>query len=306
MKSELWAEKYRPTRLGDMIGQDSFRLDAEGWIEHKDMPHLLLFGPAGVGKTAAAMVLGKELLGEYMDNFVEINASDDRRLEIVRTQIREFAQTMKIGDVPFKIMHLDEMDGMTTDAQNALKRVMERYSENVRFIITCNDRNKIIHPIQSRCANYFFQRLSDQRIFDLVMRCLKNEQIPNIEEKVLFHFISAYNGDVRRVLTELQAALISGRPLGVQVIQSFKGYSDVVHKIIDGDRMNALELLCDMNKDGQTLQEICSGLHEVVMRDEIDYNNKFTFLRAIGEAEWRSTNMTPRVLLSWLVASIKI
>ena len=306
MRSELWAEKYRPERLGDIIGQDSFRLDAEGWIEHKDMPHLLLFGPAGVGKTAAAMVLGKELLGEYMDNFLEINASDDRKLEVVRTQIREFAQTMKIGDVPFKIIHLDEMDGMTTDAQNALKRVMERYSENVRFIITCNDRNKIIHPIQSRCANYFFQRLSDQRIFDLVMRCLKNEQIPNIEEKVLFHFISAYNGDVRRVLTELQAALISGRPLGVQVIQSFKGYSDVVHKIIDGDRMNALELLCDMNKDGQTLQEICSGLHEVVMRDEIDYNNKFTFLRAIGEAEWRSTNMTPRVLLSWLVASIKI
>ena len=306
MRSELWAEKYRPERLGDIIGQDSFRLDAEGWIEHKDMPHLLLFGPAGVGKTAAAMVLGKELLGEYMDNFLEINASDDRKLEVVRTQIREFAQTMKIGDVPFKIIHLDEMDGMTTDAQNALKRVMERYSNNVRFIITCNDRNKIIHPIQSRCANYFFQRLTDQRIFDLVMRCLKNEQIPNIEEKVLFHFISAYNGDVRRVLTELQAALISGRPLGVQVVQSLKGYSEVVHKIIDGNRIDALELLSDMNREGQSLQEICSGLHEVVMRDEIDYDKKFIFLRAIGEAEWRSTNMTPRVLLSWLVASIKI
>ena len=306
MRSELWAEKYRPERLGDIIGQDSFRLDAEGWIQHKDMPHLLLFGPAGVGKTAAAMVLGKELLGEYMDNFLEINASDDRKLEVVRTQIREFAQTMKIGDVPFKIIHLDEMDGMTTDAQNALKRVMERYSNNVRFIITCNDRNKIIHPIQSRCANYFFQRLTDQRIFDLVMRCLKNEQIPNIEEKVLFHFISAYNGDVRRVLTELQAALISGRPLGVQVVQSLKGYSEVVHKIIDGNRIDALELLTDMNREGQSLQEICSGLHEVVMRDEIDYNKKFIFLRAIGEAEWRSTNMTPRVLLSWLVASIKI
>ena len=306
MRSELWAEKYRPERLGDIIGQDSFRLDAEGWIEHKDMPHLLLFGPAGVGKTAAAMVLGKELLGEYMDNFLEINASDDRKLEVVRTQIREFAQTMKIGDVPFKIIHLDEMDGMTTDAQNALKGVMERYSNNVRFIITCNDRNKIIHPIQSRCANYFFQRLTDQRIFDLVMRCLKNEQIPNIEEKVLFHFISAYNGDVRRVLTELQAALISGRPLGVQVVQSLKGYSEVVHKIIDGNRIDALELLTDMNREGQSLQEICSGLHEVVMRDKIDYDKKFIFLRAIGEAEWRSTNMTPRVLLSWLVASIKI
>ena len=94
MRSELWAEKYRPERLGDIIGQDSFRLDAEGWVEHKDMPHLLLFGPAGVGKTAAAMVLGKELLGEYMDNFLEINASDDRKLEVVRTQIREFAQTI--------------------------------------------------------------------------------------------------------------------------------------------------------------------------------------------------------------------
>ncbi len=138
------------------------------------------------------------------------------------------------------------------------------------------------------------------------MRCLKNEQIPNIEEKVLFHFISAYNGDVRRVLTELQAALISGRPLGVQVVQSLKGYSEVVHQIIDGNRIDALELLTDMNREGQSLQEICSGLHEVVMRDKIDYDKKFIFLRAIGEAEWRSTNMTPRVLLSWLVASIKI
>ncbi len=92
-----------------------------------------------------------------MDNFLEINASDDRKLEVVRTQIREFAQTMKIGDVPFKIIHLDEMDGMTTDAQNALKRVMERYSNNVRFIITCNDRNKLFIRFNQDVPTTFFK-----------------------------------------------------------------------------------------------------------------------------------------------------
>ena len=142
----LWTEKYRPKNIHELIGQEIFKLDAENWIEIKDMPNILLYGQAGVGKTAAAGILANEMLESEMDsNYFEINASDDRRLEVVRTTIKDIAQQKAIGDVPFKIILLDEMDGMTTDAQNALKRVMERYASNVRFIITANDRSKIIY-----------------------------------------------------------------------------------------------------------------------------------------------------------------
>ena len=150
----LWTEKYRPKKLSEVVGQYNFTIDAESWVEQNNMPNVLLYGVAGVGKTAAGIALANDMLKEDKDNnFFEINASDDRRLETVRNQIKEIASTKKIGDAPFKIILLDEMDGMTKDAQNALKRMMERYSDNCRFIITCNDRHRIIHPLQSRCAS---------------------------------------------------------------------------------------------------------------------------------------------------------
>ena len=145
----LWTEKYRPQKLEDLIGQTAFTTDAKTWKE--GMPNILLFGQAGIGKTAAAGALANFILDEDKEgNFFEINASDDRRLEVVRTTIKEIASTRKLGDVPHKIVLLDEMDGMTPDAQNALKRLMERYSGNVRFIITCNHRHKIIYPLQQK------------------------------------------------------------------------------------------------------------------------------------------------------------
>ena len=147
----LWTEKYRPKGIGDIVGQEHFTMDAELWIEEKDMPNLLFYGRAGTGKTGAGLALAYSILGENAaDNFFEINASDDRKLETVRTLIKQIAQTGTIGDVPFKILLLDEMEGMTNDAQNALKRIMERYANNIRFIITCNNKNKIIHPSQSK------------------------------------------------------------------------------------------------------------------------------------------------------------
>ena len=151
----LWTEKYRPNKIGEIVGQEHFVMDATTWIEEGNMPNVLFFGNAGTGKTAAGIALAKGILGDsFKDNFVEVNASDDRRLEVVRTTIKTIAQSGTIGDAPFRIILLDELGGMTIDAQSALKRMAERYSNNVRFIITCNDRSKIIHPLQSRCANY--------------------------------------------------------------------------------------------------------------------------------------------------------
>ena len=151
----LWTEKYRPSKLSDIAGQEHFVLDAEQWVLENNMPNVLAYGMQGTGKTGAAIALAKSMLRDtFKDNFFEVNASDDRRLETVRTTIKQVAQSgTSLGDASFRIMLLDEMDGMTSDAQNALKRIMERYANNIRFIITCNDKSRIIFPLQSRYAD---------------------------------------------------------------------------------------------------------------------------------------------------------
>ena len=302
----LWTEKYRPKNIHELIGQEIFKLDAENWIEIKDMPNTLLYGQAGVGKTAAAGILANEMLESEMDsNYFEINASDDRRLEVVRTTIKDIAQQKAIGDVPFKIILLDEMDGMTTDAQNALKRVMERYASNVRFIITANDRSKIIYPLQSRCANYFFTKLDSTTISTLLKTILSREDISHPSDVDLGQFISHYNGDVRRTITELQAALASGTSLKRQVNKSLERYDDILQLLENENHRKALEELHNALYSGKTVKDICYGLHEVIVKSDINDDSKYKYLRAVGEAEWRGNSMTPRVLVSWLVAQLK-
>ena len=302
----LWTEKYRPKNIHELIGQEIFKLDAENWIEIKDMPNILLYGQAGVGKTAAAGILANEMLESEMDsNYFEINASDDRRLEVVRTTIKDIAQQKAIGDVPFKIILLDEMDGMTTDAQNALKRVMERYASNVRFIITANDRSKIIYPLQSRCANYFFTKLDSTTISTLLKTILSREHISHPSDVDLGQFISHYNGDVRRTITELQAALASGTSLKRQVNKSLERYDDILQLLESENHRKALEELHNALYSGKTVKDICYGLHEVIVKSDINDDSKYKYLRAVGEAEWRGNSMTPRVLVSWLVAQLK-
>ena len=302
----LWTEKYRPKNIHELIGQEIFKLDAENWIEIKDMPNTLLYGQAGVGKTAAAGILANEMLKSEMDsNYFEINASDDRRLEVVRTTIKDIAQQKAMGDVPFKIILLDEMDGMTTDAQNALKRVMERYASNVRFIITANDRSKIIYPLQSRCANYFFTKLDSATILTLLKTILSREDISHPSDVDLGQFISHYNGDVRRTITELQAALASGTSLKRQVNKSLERYDDILQLLENENHKKALEELHNALYSGKTVKDICYGLHEVIVKSDMSDDSKYKYLRAVGEAEWRGNSMTPRVLVSWLVAQLK-
>ena len=280
-------------------------MDAETWVEGKDMPNILLYGRAGLGKTAAGLALAKSILGDNAsDNFFEVNASDDRRLETVRTTIKGIAQSGTIGDVPFRIILLDEMGGMTNDAQSALKRIMERYANNVRFIITCNDRNRIIFPLQSRCANYHFKPLSNESILQVIKGILSNENINRFSDEDLLPFIYSMNGDMRRAITEIQAAKSSNITLRKQSDMNLEEYMKIINMIINKNT-NVLSQLHDMIYGGRSVREICMGLHDSIIKAEgIETNVKFKFLRTIGESEYRSTTMTPRVLVSWLVGQL--
>jgi|TARA_R110000787_G_scaffold105400_1_gene212818 replication factor C small subunit len=301
----LWTEKYRPNKLTDIIGQEHFVMDSKSWVEEKNMPNVLLYGNPGNGKTSAGIVLAKEILGDnFKDNYVEVNASDDRRLETVRTMIKNVAQSGTIGDAPFRMMLLDEMDGMTTDAQNALKRIMERYSSNIRFVITCNDRNKIIFALQSRCANYYFKPVSNDAIFEVLSTILQAEGINRFSKDELDSFIYAMNGDMRRAITELQAAKASNSTLQSQIDIVLDDYNKILIQITNKNS-NSLSSIHDLLHEGRSMREICVGLHDAVINDEeLESNLKFKFLRTIGESEWRSTTMTPKVLASWLIGQL--
>ena len=135
----------------------------KNYVEKKSMPHLLFSGSPGVGKTTAALCLAQDLYGDtWRENFLELNSSDERGIDVIRTKVKDFARTKPIGDAPFKVIFLDESDALTSDAQNALRRTMEKYSDICRFILSCNYPSKIIPPIQSRCAIFRFSPLKTE------------------------------------------------------------------------------------------------------------------------------------------------
>jgi replication factor C small subunit len=294
----LWTEKYRPKKINEIIGQENFIKDANNWLLINDIPNLILYGQQGTGKTSASIALANEILkDDYVLNFLELNASDDRKLETVRTRIKDFASTVKLGNCPFKICLLDEMDGMTKDAQNALKRIMEKYSNNIRFIITCNDNSKIIAPIQSRCATYQFSKLDDKHIFMALNRILKIEKGEEIPTTVWMNQAYAFNGDLRKAITQMQAG--------------FDSIIEIIDPMFEEIMIDSINNMCVLDKlhkllsKGISTKDICNGLHDVILESRMDREIKYKYLRIIGETEYRSSTMTPKIIISWLATQMK-
>ena len=294
----LWTEKYRPKKVNEIIGQNFFVKDANNWLLINDIPNLLLYGQQGTGKTSAGIALSIEILkDDFSLNFLELNASDDRKLETVRTKIKDFASTVKIGNCPFKICLLDEMDGMTTDAQNALKRIMEKYSNNVRFIITCNNKSKIISPIQSRCATYQFNKLTNEQIVMVLNKILKIEKGREVPTTVWLNQQHIFNGDLRKAITQMQAGFDSI----IEIIEPM--FKEIINDSINN--MCVLDKLHQLLSKGISTKDICNGLHDVILENEYDREIKYKYLRIIGETEYRSSTMTPKIIISWLATQMK-
>ena len=204
--SELWVERHRPQTVGDIKGQKAVVDRLKAYAESRTFPHLLFAGPPGTGKTTAALALTKDVFGEdYRINLLEMNASDERKLESIRTKVKQFARTAPSPGTTFKVIFLDEADALTPDAQGALRRIMEQNAETCRFILSCNYSSKIIEPIQSRCAVFRFRPLAEDQVLEMVTTVAANEDI-NLDEDAAIAIAHVSLGDLRKAITSLQVA----------------------------------------------------------------------------------------------------
>ena len=206
----MWSEKYRPKKLSEVVDQKEIVKGIGNLIKSPDIPHMLFAGPAGVGKTTSALCIAMELLGEeWRKNTLELNASDERGIKMVRERVKEFAASIKLAtDKEFgkpKIIILDEADEMTPEAQTALRRIIEDSARTTRFIIICNYLSQIIEPIQSRCVVFRFTRLPKQEVINHLQTICEKEKV-KYEEKAIAQIFDATGGDLRHSINIMQAA----------------------------------------------------------------------------------------------------
>jgi replication factor C small subunit len=292
--SEVWTEKYRPKKFEDMVGQEEIIKRVKSLVNSMNIPHLLFAGPAGIGKSTLALIIVKSLFGEsWRDNYLELNASDERGIDVVRQKVKDFARTKAIGDVPFKVIFLDEADALTREAQQALRRTMENYTSTCRFVMSCNYSSKILDPIQSRAVVFRFQLLEKKDIKKRIDLISETEGL-SITPDAFDALYEASGGDCRRIINLLQAtASISPNitPDLVNTIVSKAKPSDikiVLDYALTGDFQSSREKLLDiMLKESISGQDIIKAIQKEIWNLPIDNALKVGLTEKTGEAEFR-------------------
>ncbi len=291
---EIWTEKYRPKNLDEVIGQKHVTERLKAYVASRNMPHLLMTGPAGTGKTTCSLAMAREMFGDdWKGNFIELNASDERGIDVVRGKIKEFARTAPLGGAEFKIIFMDEADALTSDAQAALRRTMEKFSKICRFILSCNYSSKIIDPIQSRCAVFRFKPLSREDVRDFLGRIVKEENI-DIDDDALEALVHVARGDMRRAVNSLQVAASMGNRIDVDTIYQTTGLAnpEEVKKMLEialgGNFIAARDKLDEiMIEFGLSGQDIIRQIHSSFFELSIGDAEKVRLMDKTGEIEFR-------------------
>lgn len=290
----IWIEKYRPARLEDIVGQDEIVERLSSYVRCGNLPHLLFTGSAGVGKTTAAVTLAREFYGEsWQMNFRELNASDERGIDVVRNQIKQFARTTPLGDATFKILFLDEADALTTDAQSALRRTMETYAQTCRFILSCNYSSKIIDPIQSRCAIYRFKPLGARAVKEEISRISSREGLmvtPGAMDAIVY----IAQGDMRKAINALQGAAILSATIEEQMVYAITSNArpDEIEELLavslEGDFDGAESLLANLlHERGIAPNELINQCYRALIKRKMDRSLKVVMIDLLGETDFR-------------------
>src|SRR3989344_2705199 len=292
--SSIWIEKFRPKKFEDVIGQDKIVGRIKAFVEQKNLPHLLFSGPAGVGKTSLILTAARELYGEnWRQNILETNASDSRGIDTIRNEVKDFARTKSIGNVPFKICILDEADALTREAQQALRRTMEQYSSICRFCLITNWSSKIIDPIQSRCTIFRFKPLEKESINRIISKLAKEENL-KIDDCAREALIYVSSGDVRRLENVLQSCSMMSHEISEELIYEIvsaakpKEIWEILDSAVKGNFVHAKNKLLDvMLKHGLSGLDIIKQIQSEIWNLDLSDERKIELVDKCGEVEFR-------------------
>ena len=316
--SELWTEKYRPREFKEVFGQEEIVSRVEAFVKQKNMPHLLFTGPAGTGKSSLSLIIVKKLYGDdWKSNYLELNASDERGIDVVRQKIKGFARTRSLDGL-FKIIFLDEADALTREAQQALRRTMEMFTQTCRFIMSCNYSSKIIEPIQSRCAVFRFKQLDNNATKKIVENIARSEGI-QITADTISVLQEMSEGDCRKMVNLMQAAAVTDKNLTPGLIREISKSSrpqdvkTMMEAALRADFRIARGIMLDLMLDqSMTGIDIIKHVMEIIPEMKIDEKIKVKLIEKCGEAEFRLTEGSDEfiqleaLLASFVLASYKI
>ena len=291
---QQWTEKYRPAKLDDIIGQSAIVDRLKAFVIQKSFPSMIFSGPAGVGKTTSAVAMAKELYGESINMaFLELNASDQRGIEIIRGKVKEFAKTLPLSSGLVKIIFLDEADALTSEAQHALRRTMEKYSATTRFILSANYASKIIEPIQSRCVVLRFKPLKEEEMRSYIERIVKGEKL-DINEKGIEALIYVSEGDLRKITNTLHGAAILNKTINDKSVYDIaskarpKEVAAMLRYALDGNFLKARdELNVLFLSYGMSGEDILVQCHREALNLDVDDKLKLKVISNIGDYNFR-------------------